>query len=96
MIASFGDRATEDIYHGLRTKRSRRLPPQLHPAACRKLDMIAYANSLTDLRVPPANRLETLRGDLKGYHSIRIDDRWRVIFQWKGGAAHGVAIVDYH
>lgn len=96
MIASFGDRATEDLYHGLRTKRVRRIPRNIWRVACRKLDIIEYAHVLQDLAVPPGNRLEALKGDLDGYHSIRINDQWRIIFRWQSGAAHDVAIVDYH
>jgi len=96
MIASFGDRATEDFYHGLRTKRVRRIPRDIWRVARRKLDIIEYAYVLQDLAVPPGNRLEALKGDLDGYHSIRINDQWRVVFRWQSGAAHDVAIVDYH
>lgn len=96
MIASFGDKATEDIYHGRHTGRTRRIPAGVLAAACRKLDMIQYAHILQDLRVPPGNRLEALKGDLAGYHSIRVNDQWRVIFRWEEGAAHSVAVTDYH
>ncbi len=96
MIASFGDNLTEDLYHGLRTKETRRIPPEIWKTAWRKLDMIRYAHVLGDLAVPPGNRLEALRGDLRGYHSIRINDQWRVIFEWEDGAAYNVSIVDYH
>jgi len=96
MIASFGDKRTEDLYHGLRTSRVRRIPREVWRAACRKLDTIEYAHVLEDLRVPPGNRLEALRGDLRGYHSIRINDQWQIIFQWKASAAHNVSITDYH
>jgi len=96
MIASFGDRATPDLYHGRMTGRVLRIQSGMRRIACRKLDMIEYAHDLRDLRVPPGNRLEALRGDLRGYHSIRINEQWRVIFQWQGGAAHNVSIVDYH
>ena len=96
MIGSFGDRTTEDLYHGRGTSRVRRVPVQLRRAACRKLDMIEYAASLTDLRVPPGNRLEELKGDLVGYYSIRVNDQWRIVFTWRDGVAHGVSIVDYH
>ncbi len=96
MIASFGDQATEDLYHGLRTKRVRRVPRDIWRVARRKLDIIEYAHVLQDLAVPPGNRLEALKGDLDGFHSIRINDQWRVVFRWHSGAAHDVAIVDYH
>ena len=64
--------------------------------ALRKLDMIQYAHVLEDLRVPPGNRLEALKGDLRGYHSIRINEQWRVVFRWHEGVAHDVSVVDYH
>jgi len=96
MIVSFGDKRTEDIYHGGTTTRTRRIPREIWNVARRKLDMIEYAHVLQDLRVPPGNRLETLGGALRGYHSIRINDQWRVIFQWTDGAAHQVSIADYH
>ena len=96
MIASFGDRRTEGLYHGLRTRRVRSIPQEVWRAACRKLDMIEYAHVLQDLRVPPGNRLEALSGGRRGCHSIRTSNQWRIIFQWRGGAAHNVSIVDYH
>lgn len=95
MIASFGDKTTEDLYHGSQSGRVRHIPTNIRRAACRKLDMVQYAHALQDLRVPPGNRLEALRGDLAGCHSIRINDQWRVVFQWREGAAHRVTIVDY-
>jgi len=64
--------------------------------ALRKLRMLDAAESLDDLRVPPGNRLERLRGDRQGQHSIRINDQWRICFRWRGGDAHDVEIVDYH
>ncbi|MBZ0117928.1 MAG: type II toxin-antitoxin system RelE/ParE family toxin [Sandaracinaceae bacterium] len=97
MIVSFGDKGTEDIYHGINSKEARAtLPKELWPVARRKLDMIDAAHDLQDLKAPPSNRLEALKGDLAGWHSIRINDKYRVIFQWKNGGAHEVTIVDYH
>ena len=96
MIASFGNRATEDLYHGRRSKASRRLPPDILSVALRKLDMINAAQSLQDLTSPPGNRLEALHGNLSGHHSIRINDQWRIVFRWSAGEAHSVRIVDYH
>ena len=66
------------------------------PAAIRKLDMIEAAHALVDLRSPPGNRLEGLRGDWRGFHSIRINDQWRIVFRWEADRAHDVQIVDYH
>ena len=96
MIASFGNRATEDLYHGRKSKAFRRLPAGIVPVALRKLDMISAAQALQDLMSPPGNRLEALRGELSGHHSIRINDQWRIVFRWSAGEAHAVRIVDYH
>ncbi len=96
MIRRFGDAQTEDLYHGRRTARFRRLAPELRKAALRKLDMIEAAVSLDDLRVPPGNRLEPLAGDRAGQHSIRVNDQWRIVFRWVDDAAEDVTLVDYH
>ena len=96
MIASFGDRATEDLYHGRKSKAARRLPPDIVSVALRKLDMINAAQALQDLASPPGNHLEALRGNLRGYHSIRVNDQWRLVFRWAAGEAHGVRVADYH
>ena len=96
MIRSFGDRTTEDLFHGRNTAAVRRLSAEIKRAAARKLDMIEAAADLGDLRSPPGNRLEALAGDLKGQHSIRVNDQWRIVFRWKDGAAEDVRFVDYH
>jgi proteic killer suppression protein len=96
MIVSFGDNATEDLYHGRDTHHVRRFPLVLIRAALRKLDMLNAADRITDLREPPGNHLEVLKGDLECYHSIRVNDQWRIIFQWKDNNAYRVSIVDYH
>jgi toxin HigB-1 len=96
VIASFGDEATEAVFHGERGKKARSLPPEIYSTAVRKLDMLNAAADLRDLRAPPGNRLEALRGDLKGKHSIRVNDQWRIVFRWESGDAHDVEIVDYH
>jgi proteic killer suppression protein len=96
MIVSFADRGTEALFHGRSTKDTRRFPPDVRRGAIRKLDMINAANELRDLRSPPGNRLEALRGGLSGSHSIRINDQWRIVFRWEGVDAHEVRIVDYH
>lgn len=96
MIVSFRDQATEDLYHGSATHRTTRFPRDIQGAALRKLDMLHAAHRLVDLRSPPGNRLEALRGDLQGYHSIRVNDQWRIIFRWESGNALSVALVDYH
>ena len=96
MIRSLGDKATEDIWNGDNTAAARRIPHKLWKAAHRKLDMIAAAHELGDLSVPPGNRLEKLKGDLKEFHSIRTNDQFRIIFKWEGGGADDVEITDYH
>jgi proteic killer suppression protein len=96
VIASFGDRATGDLYHGRPTARSRRFPRDVVDAALVKMDSLNGAASMLDLRSPPGNRLEVLKGDLKGWHSIRVNDRWRLIFRWQGNEAHKVRLTDYH
>jgi proteic killer suppression protein len=93
MIVGFRDRQTERVF--LRQGKVRLSKP-LRRAALRKLLMLDAAESLDDLRVPPANRLEQLRGDRAGQHSIRINDQWRVCFRWMAGHADEVEIVDYH
>lgn len=93
MIRSFRDAETELIWQGVR---SRRLPPDIQPVALRKLMMLHRARTLVDLRVPPANRLEQLRGGRAGQWSIRINRQWRICFRWQNGDASDVEIVDYH
>jgi toxin HigB-1 len=92
MIRSFGDKRTEALFED---KFVRDLQGIARPAK-RKLEAVNAAISLEDLQIPPSNRLENLKGDLKGFHSIRINDQWRVIFKWLNGDAHEVSIVDYH
>ncbi len=96
MIKSFGDKATSDLFHGNSSSKVRRLPVQILDSAIYKLDILNAATSLDDLRSPPGNRLEALRGDYKGYHSIRINAQWRIVFHWEDSSAFDVAIVDYH
>ncbi len=93
MILSFGDKETERIWDG---EVSRRLPIAIQSIARRKLRMINNARRLDDLRIPPANRLEALKGDMKGQHSIRVNDQWRVCFRWSDAGVSDVQIVDYH
>ena len=95
MIASFRDEEAELIWKGRFSKKIK-LPVQLHNAARRKLRMIAAATTLETLRVPPNNRLEALKGKREGQWSVRINDQWRVCFQWKNGNALDVEITDYH
>ncbi len=96
MIRSFGDHGTQDLFHGIPSKAARTVPQNLWKVAHRKLDMVNAAHAFTDLAVPPANRLEALKGDLKGRYSIRVNDQYRVVFRWQDGNAHDVRIVDYH
>ena len=93
MIRSFADRDTERLFH---RESVRRFPAELQRTMLRKLVIVDAAESLTDLRSPPGNRLEKLRGDRAGQHSIRINDQWRICFRWRDGDAHEVEIVDYH
>jgi len=96
VIASFGDRRTADLYHGTRSRRARAFPNDIVPAAVRKLDMLNAARTLLDLRSPPGHRLEALRGEWRGFHSIRVNVQWRIVFRWSEGASHDVQLVDYH
>ena len=93
MIRSFRDAETALIWEGTR---SRKLPPDIQSTALRKLMMLNRARTLTDLRVPPANRLEPLKGKRGGQWSIRINRQWRICFRWKDGDAEDVEIADYH
>ena len=93
MIRSFASVETELIWSG---RRSRKLPPDIQPVALRKLRLLNQAQVLQDLRVPPGNRLEALRGDRAGQHSIRINGQWRICFIWQEGGPSHVEIVDYH
>lgn len=96
MIASFGDALASDLFDDRDTKATRAFPAELRRVARRKLLYLHDAAELKDLRAPPGNRLGRLRGAYRGYHSIRINDQWRLLFQWSNGNAHDVKIVDYH
>ncbi|MBN1146425.1 MAG: type II toxin-antitoxin system RelE/ParE family toxin [Anaerolineales bacterium] len=93
MIKSFKDAETERIF---RRERSRKFPADIQQVALRKLRMLNNALNMQDLRIPPANRLEKLSGDRQGQYSIRINDRWRICFEWQDRDAYNVEIVDYH
>lgn len=93
MIQGFADLETEKIWSG---RRSRKLPEDIQSPALRKLRILNNTRVVQDLRVPPGNRLEALRGDRAGQHSIRINDQWRICFAWKEGGPADVEIVDYH
>jgi len=93
MIKEFGSKETELIWIGIR---SRKLPNEIQDIARRKLRMISSAQDINDLRIPPANHLEKLKGELSEYYSIRINIQWRIIFTWKNNDAYDVKILDYH
>jgi proteic killer suppression protein len=93
MIKSFGNKETEKVWIG---NRSKKLPFEVQNIGRRKLRMINNAVDIDDLRIPPANKLEKLKGNLKEYHSIRINKQWRIIFIWENGNAFEVEICDYH
>ena len=93
MIRNFADKETEKVFH---RQFSRKLPTDIQRIARRKLEILEAAERLEDLRVPPANRLEKLSGNREGQHSIRINQQWRICFEWRGSDAHEVEIVDYH
>jgi proteic killer suppression protein len=93
MIESFGSKETERIWRG---EQVTKLPLEVQKVGRRKLRMLNNSQSIGDLRVPPANRLEKLAGNLRDFYSIRINDQWRIIFQWLDGNASKVEIVDYH
>ncbi len=93
MILTFGTKETEKIWKG---ERVAKLPLDIQTVGRRKLRMLNNSQNLADLRIPPSNRLEKLGGNLNGYYSIRINDQWRIIFQWNNGQASEVEIIDYH
>lgn len=93
MIKSFADKRTQELFERHDVKK---LPSEILKAAYRKLLIIDASESIDDLKVPPGNRLEKLKGELSGKYSIRINDQWRIIFNWKGNNAFDVEIVDYH
>ena len=93
MIISFGNSETEKIWNG---EREKKLPIHIQHIARRKLRMLNNSVVISDLRIPPANRLEKLTGKLKDFYSIRINNQWRIIFKWNAGNAFEVEIIDYH
>lgn len=95
-IRSFVNQLAEDLFDDRRSRAVRAFPAELHRAARRKLLYLHDATELRDLRVPPGNRLEALQGAWRGFHSIRINDQWRVVFRWNSGDASEVQVVDYH
>jgi len=93
MIISFGTKDTEKIWEGLRVAK---LPMEIQTIGRRKLRMINNSQNIMDLTIPPSNKLEKLKGELKEYYSIRINDQWRIVFKWNSGNAADVEIIDYH
>jgi len=93
MLTSFGNKNTQKIWEGERVKG---LPTEVQEIARRKLRMLNNSQNLTDLMIPPSNRLEKLKGTLKYFYSIRVNDQWRIIFKWNNGNANEVELIDYH
>jgi toxin HigB-1 len=93
MIVSFGSKDTEKIWNGIRVAK---LPMEIQTIGRRKLRMLNNSQNIQDLTIPPSNKLEKLKGDLKEYYSIRINDQWRIVFKWSEGNASEVEIIDYH
>ncbi len=96
MILSFGDATTADIFDGNHTKAGRKIARELWPRVQRKLDLLNACTSLNDLRIPPANRLEKLRCDWSAYHSIRVNQQYRIVFRFVNGNCENVRCTDYH
>jgi len=96
MIESFGNSLAEDLFYDRKRKSTRSFPAELYRKARRKLLYVHDAADLRDLRLSPGNRLELLKGEMKGFHSIRINDQWRLIFRWNHGQALDVQVLDYH
>ena len=96
MISSFGDATTADIYHGSDTKAARRIRRELWDRVQRKLDLLNACTSIEDLRTPPANRLEKLRGNLADFYSIRVNQQYRIVFKFAKGNCEAVRCTDYH
>jgi proteic killer suppression protein len=93
VIKTFGDKESEKIWSGIRSKK---LPNEIQDIARRKLRMMNNAQDVNDLRIPPANRLEKLKGNHEDYYSIRVNNQWRIIFQWLNNDCYHVQIIDYH
>jgi len=97
LLLDFANKGTKDIFECVSSKESRKtLPVNLHKIAKRKLDQLAYAEEIKDLKWPPGNKLEKLKGDYDGFYSIRINDQWRVVFEWIRSGPKNIEIVDYH
>ena len=96
MIRSFANRLAADLFHDRLTAATRRFPPELRRPAQRKLQYVNAAVRLGDLASPPGNKLEALKGDRRGFHAIRINDQWRIVFRWEADGVTAVEVADYH
>ena len=96
MIRTLADDTTQDIWNGLNTKAARRVPHDLWSIVRRKLDQIDTVTRVDDLKVPPGNRLHQLAGNLRGYHAVRVNDQYRIVFRFQGADAFEVRCTDYH
>jgi proteic killer suppression protein len=96
VIQNFKSKTAQDVYDGTNSKQARRLPSELHDKTRRLLDQLNAAPSLSVLKIPPGNKLEKLKGDLKSYWSLRINSQWRIIFRWLKNEALDVDVIDYH
>lgn len=96
MITSFGNQATADLFNGINSRNSRKISSEITQKALNKLDILNAVEKLDELKNPPGNRLEALKGNLKGFYSIRINNQWRIIFKWVSNDAYETKIVDYH
>jgi len=96
MIINFKSQAAQDIYDGINSKEARKIPASVWKVAQRKLDMVNAALNIRDLKIPPGNRLEALKGNRKGFYSVRINDQYRIVFRFKDGNGYDVEITDYH
>jgi proteic killer suppression protein len=96
VIRTLADDSTKDIWNGVNTKAARRIPHDLWPIVRRKLDQIDAVIKLEDLKMPPGNRLHALTGDLQGWHAVRVNDQYRIVFRFSGGDAFDVRCADYH
>lgn len=96
MIISFGDKSTADLFNGINSREARKIPSEITKKALNKLDILNAVETLEELKSPPGNRLEALKGNLRGFYSIRINSQWRIIFQWHNGNVSQVQIIDYH
>ena len=96
MIRKFADETTRDIWNAVNSKGARRIPRELWPNVRRKLDQIDAVTRLDDLKVPPGNRLHALGADRRGFHAVRVNDQYRIVFRFEGGDAVDVECTDYH